>query len=207
MKNIRILKWLLVIQSFLPLFLLLLIKYWDPSAFILTGKFISGLLQGDAAVFGKAWQHSCFLTVVLHIICILMIAAGLLIYRLFDKIQRYGFVDKGETIMAGEDTTAEGSVFLLTYVTPMFLDDLNEWQGFLCFILLLTMTVLLMRNTNLYYQNPILCVLGYKTFRFEFSNKNKMSKEGIAITRGNFDKTKKVKWKHITDNVYLVYNK
>lgn len=209
MKNARILKWLLVIQSFFPLFLLLLIRYWDISVFTLTGRFFGGLLQGDIRVFGKAWHHAGFLTVILHMICILMIAAGLLIYWIFDKIQKYGFEDKGEKIIAGEDTTAEGSVFLLTYVTPLFLDDLNEGRGFLCFLLLLTMTVLLMRNTNLYYQNPILCILGYKTFRFEFSNagRNGMSKEGIAITRGNFDKNQNVKWKHIADNVYLVYNK
>lgn len=100
----------------------------------------------------------------------------------------------------------ENSVeFFVTYITPLILDDIDKGSGFLIFISIVIFLIFLMRNTNLYYKNPVLTILGYKSLRFHFESDTE--KEHIAITRGDVDASKLIKRKRISDNVYLVYNK
>ena len=44
----------LVLQSFCPLFFLLLIKYFDAALFVGLRKFLVGMIEGDFKVWGKA---------------------------------------------------------------------------------------------------------------------------------------------------------
>ncbi|NCB42197.1 MAG: hypothetical protein EOM59_06215 [Clostridia bacterium] len=203
-------KWLLIIQSFFPLSLLLLIKYFDFEVFRMVEVFISQIMNTPLAVINNAISHPKFILVVLHFLCIVMILAGVFIYLIFKNIQGYDYVDKGERVSVLEDTTETSVAFFVTYIIPMMMDGIDKPRGFLCFLIIIVTLVLLMRNTNLYYQNPILTIIGYKTFRFsllESPYKSMMDKSFIAITRGAFDETKIIERKHISDNVYLLYNK
>ena len=143
-------------------------------------------------------------------ICTILLVAGILIYLYFNKVQTVGFTDHAEKISVSNDTTETSAAFFVSYVMPMFLENIIELKGFLCFVIMMMLLIMLMRNTNLYYQNPILAVLGYKTFGFKFSETSDIalkSKDYIAITRGKIDETKIVKRKYIADNVFLIYNK
>lgn len=108
-------------------------------------------------------------------------------------------------IIIDADVTENSVTFFVTYITPLVLDDIDEGRGFFSFITIASLLILLMRNTNLYYQNPFLTILGYRSFYFHFEGEDGMG--NIAITRGNFDTSKLIKRKRISDNVYLVYNK
>lgn len=209
-KNKSGLKWLLIIQSFLPLSLLLLIKYGDLEVLKLLRKFVMQLWLSPFTAVINAFSHPKLLLTVLHIFCIAMILAGAFIYAVFKNIQGYGYVDKAEKIIITEDTTETSVAFFVTYIIPMMMDEIDQLRGFLCFLVILMTLVLLMRNTNLYYQNPILTIMGYKTFRFTFSEspyESMKGKEFIAITRGAFDESKIIERKYIADNIYLLYNK
>ena len=110
-----------------------------------------------------------------------------------------------EKIVIDADVTENSVTFFVTYITPLVLDDIDKGRGFFSFITIAVLLILLIRNTNLYYQNPFLTILGYRSFYFHFEGEDGI--EYIAITKGNFDKLKLIKRKRISDDVYLVYNK
>lgn len=205
MRENRYLKWLLIIQSFFPLFFLALIRCYSIYRLKLILQFIMGLFQGNFGVVSIALRHSELFSVTLLCICIIMLATGVMIYVLFNKTQKSGFKEENEKIIVDADTTENSAVFFVTYITPLVLDDMGECRGFLSFTAIIVVLILLMRNTNLYYQNPFIAILGYKSFYFHFPSDE--HNEYVAITKGDFDATRIIKRKCISDNIYLVYNK
>lgn len=205
------LKWLLIVQSFLPLFVLLFVKYIKQDVSKLVFKWIDLMVHGKIVeAITRAFLHEEFLRVIICLCCMVLLLLGGWIYYYFKGRELAGFTDRGEKISINGDTTEMSVAFFVTYVIPMVIDDITELRGFICFLVVISMLILLMRNTNLYYQNPILAVLGYKTFQFAFietRDEALKNKDYIGITRGKFDSTKIVKWKYISDNVFLVYNK
>lgn len=205
MKENKYLKWLLIIQSFLPLFLLILIRCFCLNNFKLVSQFFIRLFQKDFGVILIALNHPDLFSVILLCLSVIMLIIGIMIYVLFNKIQKFGFCEEHENIAVDADLTENSVAFFVTYITPLVLDDIGKKRGFLSFAAISIMLILLMRNTNLYYQNPFLTILGYKSFNFHFpSDENSVY---IGITRGDFDAEKIIKRKRISDNVYLVYNK
>lgn len=208
MKQNLFLKWLLIIQSFLPLFLLLFVKYIKKDVFKLIFKFTDLILHGKITkAITMSFFHEEILRVIICLCCMILLLFDGWIYYYFKGRELAGFVDRAEKISINGDTTEMSVAFFVTYVIPMVMDDITEIKGFICFLIVISMLILLMRNTNLYYQNPI---LGYKTFQFIFietGNENLKNTDYIGITRGEFDSTKIIKWKYISDNVFLVYNK
>ena len=158
----------------------------------------------------KAFRNVEFLRLVLILFSAILLITGILIYFYFNKTQTVGYTDHAEKISIGNDMTETSAAFFVSYVIPMLLEDITELKGFFIFVIIMIMLIMLMRNTNLYYQNPILAVLGYKTFGFKFSETSDVAlrdRDYIAITRGKIDETKIVKRKYIADNVFLIYNK
>lgn len=205
MKENKYLKWLLIVQSFLPLFGLVIIRCYSKIRVKLILDFLSELFQGNFKVIGTALKHPEIFATSLLCVCVAMFAFGLYINLFFQKNQSFGFQEEAKKITIDADVTENSVAFFVTYITPLVLDDIDETRGFFTFIAIITLLILLMRNTNLYYQNPFLTILGYRSFYFHFDGEDGMKK--IAITKGNFDATKLIKWKRISDNVYLVYNK
>ena len=65
-----------------------------------------------------------------------------------------------------------------------------------------------MWKTNLYYQNPVLTVLGYEVFSFKFETTQLTEyreKECIGITRSTVSEVHSIKKQKISDNVFLIY--
>lgn len=66
----------------------------------------------------------------------------------------------------------------------------------------------LMWKTNLFYQNPVLTLLGYEVFSFKFETTQLTEyseKECIGITRGIVGRGNSIKRQKISDNVFLIY--
>lgn len=96
----------------------------------------------------------------------------------------------------------------MTYVLPMAMDDLNSCKGIFVFSILMAMLFALMWKTNLYYQNPVLTVLGHEVFSFQFETtqlSEYSNTECIGITRGTVRTGHSIKRQKISDNVFLVY--
>ena len=198
----------LIMQSFAPLFLILLIKYFDLKLFHLCKMFSDIILNNPIYALTKAVIHSAFVTLILELFCLLWIIYSIYSVRKFEKSQRANFVSEGESLVDIEKISDSGVTFFMTYVLPMAMDDLDTWKGLIVFGILMVMLFALMWKTNLYYQNPVLTVLGYEVFSFKFETTQLTEysgKECIGITRSTVSEGHSIKRQKISDNVFLIY--
>ena len=72
--------------------------------------------------------------------------------------------------IALRDDRHVGASYFVTFTLPLLIDDVNTIRGFAVFVLLLSMLILLIARSDLFYQNPVLATLKYKVFRFKFVN-------------------------------------
>lgn len=203
------LKCKLIIQSFAPLYLLILIKYFDYHILINVKKFFQGLFLGDFSVLLKVYGNKYVGAFFVSALSIGWIISAFIAFWQFNEVQMSGFIDAGDKIEIDEQLTDSGVTFFMTFVFPLLLDDLTTIRGFVVFMGILILVFLLLWKTNLYYQNPILTILGYRVYRINFSEETgrDFHSKYIAISKGNLDASKIVKWKYIADDVLLVYNK
>lgn len=219
MKGKNFIKRALIIQSFMPLFIILLIKYFDKNLIRLTIKFFRVLPETPMSAFSEAVNSSFFFTWLLELICIIWIIWSVITIVQFRSIQNFGFNSQGETIYSVEDVSDSSVMFFMTFVLPMVLDDIGSPQGLILFLFIIVLLCVLMWKTNLYYQNPVLTILGYKILQFQFKNTELQAFKGrecIGITRGNWFKNEdssveslkesiQIKRQYLSDNVFLVY--
>lgn len=195
-------------QSFAPLFLILFVKYFRWELLQLIVIFIKKVCKAPEEAWTKAVSHSLFITVLLEVFCLFWILYSLYGIRKFSTSQQSNFTSAGESLTEIKKISDSGVTFFMTYVLPMALDDLNTFRGVIVFGILMIMLFSLMWKTNLYYQNPVLTVLGYEVFTFEFETTQMdeyRGKECIGITRGTVSENHSIKRQLIADNVFLIY--
>ncbi len=197
-----------VLQSFAPLFVLLLIKHIGHFDLIIL--FFSRIFRGDWSAFSSA-IHSSFLgSVVVSILCILWLAVTCIVVFAFHGFQRVNFDHHGEGIVIGEEKKDSGVTFLVSFVLPLLVDDVGTLRGFIFFITLLTMVIVLLMRSDLFYQNPVLTALKYKTYEFSFSspyNDVSSNKTYIGISKGCIPfENAAIKRKYIADGIFVIYN-
>lgn len=170
------------------------------------------LLERDRKI---AVLTSMFCSTVFWNICLLLIAliaslyGGISIIR-FRNEENWGFEDAGEKVKIIEKITDSGINFLMTFILPLIVDRVDSINNFILCVGLVVLVIILISKTNLYYQNPILILLGYKLYRVEFINaihEECKEKEFIVICHAELDENKIVKWKYIADDICLMYNK
>ncbi len=190
MKENRRLKKDLIIQSFSLLFILLFIKHFNLEIVKLTIVFLKRALAGDlknAAI--AAMKHNEIWNLIISVVCIIWVAKAILIFYGFKGIQSDGFRSRGETISICEEQTDAGATFLVSFILPLLIGDITNCREFIFFITLLFVIILLLTKTNLFYQNPVLVLLGYRVFKFRINNpasdiEHLEDRVIIGITRG-----------------------
>lgn len=198
----------LIMQSFAPLFLILFIRYFDCRLFSLLPKVLFYIKHKQWDVILNIPRHPMAATCVLEFICVIWILSSIAGAWEFSRLQTANFSSQGETLKNVEKMSDSGVAFFMTYVLPMAMDDLNTSKGLLVFIILMALLFTLMWKTNLYYQNPVLTILGYAIFSFQFETTQLSEFTGancIAITRKNLHCDKSIKRQLISDNVFVVY--
>ena len=204
------LKWELIIQSFLPLSILVVIKNAKLEVWKSLLKFFRRLYGGEISVLLDVYQHPHTWTFLLILISVLITISGCIAIWQFKEVQFSGFTDAGEKVKIEEEITDSGITFFMTFVLPLMMDDIDSWNDFIVYIGIISLVVILMAKTNLYYQNPVLTLLGYKLYKIEFVNPSLnecKNKQFIVVCRNELDEKKIVKWKYISDNICLMYNK
>lgn len=202
------LKKLLVLQSFCPLFLLIFIKRFEHGELII--RFFRSLIQGDWSVVERAWRNRFLGDVVIMVICVIWIVITVVVARGFTNLQNSGYDHHGEMISIKSEKKDSGVTFLVTFILPLFVDDVSTLGGFLFFIALLIMVIFFLMRSNLFYQNPVLIILHYKIYEFQFVMPYQDVKENktyIGLSKGSlpFDGAA-IKRKYIADDVFIVYN-
>lgn len=209
MKENLKLKRQLIVQSFLPLYVIFLIKYFDKDALILVVRFIQAIKRiGLPATIWKALWHQCFLTYFVEAICIYLIIYSLMGLLHFSDVQNTKYRSQADSVKDCAEISDSGLTFFMSFVLPMILDDINKPQGFLIFIIVMALLFILMWKTNLYYQNPVLTILGYRVYSFKFENTQLIDfrdKDCIGIAKNfRLKNGMTIKEAYITDNVFLV---
>lgn len=198
----------LIIQSFAPLFFILLIKYFKIEILHLLGIFFSTVTTSPSITVRKAIQHSLFINTILEMICLIWIIYSVLGILKFNHYQTKNFESQGESLTDIKKIENTSMSFFMTYILPLTLDNLDTFNGLLVFFSLLGIIFILMWKTNLYYQNPILTILGYDIFSFQFETTQIIAyqdKHFIGITREIICENKSIKRQKIADNVFLIY--
>lgn len=175
----------------------------------LSYKFIDKLFNREWSVFKIILKHDELLTYIVVLICTSWITISIIAYLKFKNFQTAGFQEDDE-IQIKNYTTDTGLGFFMTFVLPLVLDDLGEPREFIAFIVMILLVIILMLRTNLYYQNPVLIILGYTTFIFEIKNpqdRRMKDKDCIGITKGKINGEGIIKYQYIADDVFVVYDK
>ena len=208
MQEDKKLKSFLVLQSFCPLFLLVLFKHLGHFALVI--QFLTGLFHSDFSIFGKMVKSAALGDVILSVFSIIWLISTVIVAIGFRNFQYSSFASHGETIIIGAEKKDSGATFLMTFILPLLLDDVSTIRGFLVFCVLLTMVIYLLMQSDLFYQNPVLVALHYKTYEFRFNSSYKdveKDKVYIGVTKGRLPYDGAViKRKYIADDVFLVYN-
>ena len=207
----------LVSQSFMPLYLLLLIRYADFGGVI---KYLWQLWRSDdiGAYIASDLQDtekSLLITCILMVLSILSIVVGMITFVMFENFWKSNTDDLGEKIAIDGYDLDVGITFFVTYILPLMLDDIDTLRGFMVFIVLMALMRILLKRSNLYYQNPVLAVMGYKVFKFRFvenasgiSNDRFNDRLFVGLTKGKrIDEGRTVKRRYLEDDVFLLFGK
>ena len=207
MQEDKKLKLLLILQSFCPLFFLIFIRYVGHLGLIL--RFFNGLIQGDISVVERAWKSSYCGNVVIAFLCVIWFLITVVVTLGFRDFQSYNFAHHGEKINIISEKNDSGATFLVTFVFPLFVDDVSTLRGFIFFIALFTMVIFLLMQTDMFYQNPVLTALGYRSYEFQFVNPYQDVQENkiyIGLSKEEPTKEAVIKRKYIANDVFLICN-
>ena len=208
MQEDKKLKCFLVLQSFCPLFLLIFIQH--VGHFYLVFRFFKGVFRGDWSVFGKMVKSAAIGDIVISVFCIIWFVITVIIALGFRNYQNSNFAHNGETIVIISEKKDSGVMFLMTFILPLLVDDVSTPREFIFFFVLLAMVIYLFMRSDLFYQNPVLVALNYKTYEFQFVTPYQDIQENktyIGMTKGSLPCDRAaIKRKYIADDVFLVYN-
>lgn len=202
------LKRLLILQSFCPLFLLVFIQHVGHFSFVY--RFFVGVYHRDFSVLVDAINGSAIGDVIITFFCIIWFIITAVVAFGFRSIQEFSFDHYGETIVVKSEKKDSGVSFLVSFILPLLVEDVSTFRGFIFFIALLTMVIFLLVRSDLFYQNPVLVALKYKTYEFQFVTSYtdvKKDRTYIGLSKGEIPSEKAaIKRKYIADNVFIVYN-
>ncbi len=184
----------LILQTFLPLFILLLIKNFR--------------IEDITSLYGESslYNNMLFLKIGVLILCFVFSIGGLIsLYSFCHSMQDSGFTSRNEHIKIIKHKSEEGLIFLVSYIIPLSMNNVfDTLNSFAFFIFIIVLIYLLVNNSELFYQNPILICLGYRVVSYKIVERGET--QFIGIIRRNFDENKVIKAKNIVNNINLIIN-
>lgn len=207
-----ILKRSLMLQSFAPLFTLLAIKYFNPTKFWhLTVSFVKLFSDKGMVAVPIAVENKNFGSFLIFMISLMWLLATFIVAIGFTGMQKSGFRSAGEKIsIVGSPDTGK-VIFLMNYILPLMINDVSSIRKLMSFLLLLLTVIVVLIDSDTFYQNPVLSVMKYRTFTFKFINPASDIKHSnrvyVGITHGApIAEDDVIKRKYISDGVFLIYN-
>lgn len=207
-----VLKRSLMLQSFAPLFALLAIKYFNPAMFWhLTVSFVKLFSDKGMVAVPIAVANKNFGSFLIFMISLMWLLATFIIAIGFTGMQKSGFRSAGEKISIVGSPDNGNDIFLVNYILPLMINDVSSVRKLISFLLLLSTVIVVLIDSDTFYQNPVLSVMKYRTFTFKFVNPASDIKHSnrvyVGITHGApIAEDAVIKRKYISDGVFLVYN-
>lgn len=187
-------KFKLMIQSLSPLALLTIIRNFC---------FVTIDENGVELSFHDFVQTNWTLLIILSL-CLCWLLGAVVCFFSFGAF-RYTDKKTGFTVKNVMEREDAGLNFFMTLVLPLLIDDVASIQGALSFLVIVTMILILLSKTNLFYANPILSILGYRIYEFSFNSNSEFSNEVIiGIAHGKIEDQQCIEYKKINENVLYV---
>lgn len=101
-----------------------------------------------------------------------------------------------------EEYKENSLIFFVTYILPLITIDINNMRNYWCFNIILSIIFILCYKTNLWYCNPILSILNYKTYKVSTK-----SKSFIAISKDYIKVDDAIEILEISEDVMYVRKK
>jgi hypothetical protein len=190
----------LSILSFAPLFCLMMVKKWNCALF---NDLCSWICYKQHSV--PVMDEGRIVTLIIFAISIIWLIISIIVLIQFFDFSRASGADRDDHIRIVADTTDAGFVFFLSYVVPL-MAHIDSYHGLILFGLLFLMVIVLMIKTNLYYQNPVLTILGYRSCEYQYVG-DQFGDIYIGIYHGKLETSKAVIYKTISGSVRLIRNR
>lgn len=143
------------------------------------------------------WSSLLFLNVVPFIVLVVLVVVTGLFFK-------FNYESKGATQLAKkikkvENIQFENLSFLATYIIPLVAFDLSKTRGCVMLVLVLALMGAIFVNTNTFYLNPSLAVLGYRIYRITSSK----DEQFVVISRSKLSENDWISPRLIDDNIYF----
>lgn len=180
-------KFKLTIQSLFPLYVILLvfnINRWNS-------------FDKEYQTF---WDTNWYI-VVAKVFLLILILISIIFYFALICFKKYGN-ETHTKIEKCRNINDQSLLFFVTFILPICFSDFTDYHQILCCLITLVMMIILLLKTNLYYQNPILTLIGYNIFEIYTE-----SRTLLVITRDKLKPGGYISKKKISDNVYYAKEK
>lgn len=101
-----------------------------------------------------------------------------------------------------QNESHEYAAFIMSYIFPLIGFNLDDPRDITAFIVLLIMIGYIFVNSNLYYKNPVLLLVGYRIYKAKCL-KDGIEDEVILITKSNIKNEQKLRTIMLESKVYL----
>ena len=180
----------LMVQSLSPLFLLTIIRNWSFKTQGEEGK----VLKTKEFVIENGVLILTILVCFIWVICSIWFFFEFLAFKWSDKKDGYEIVNVFENKEASLN-------FFITLILPLMLDDIDTIQGSITFIVIILLICILLYRTDLYCANPVLAILGYRVYEFEFMDNESMATgKYVGICKGKVSEGQTIEYKVIDKN-------
>ena len=190
----------LIFISFAPLSLLLLIKNFNIDSYKYVIYICMDMFRG-----GNRCLSTCAMPIIdtlIMLICSISLIIAIVFYFKVMRGQKYGFCEDKDIENISYNTELSMD-FFVAYIIPLVI-KIDSVRDFIVIVLIVRFLERLINNTDYYYCNPILTLLKYNTFSFNF--KDEKNVKSIGITYGRLKPEIPMKYKKICENVYFIYN-
>ena len=210
MKDNLNLKRGLITQSLSPVFGLLIIRHVHFDFQILICKFFDNIFSSPKETIVKMWFHPRLGELLIVVCGLVWVINSFIISFAFNATRDAGFESRGEMVTTVQEQKDAAASFLMTFILPLLIDELSSPQYWFSYILVIIVVYAVLYQSNLYYQSPVLALLGYRVFKFKIKNPSdslEKNTEYIGITKkSTLNEESAIMWKHIADDVFLIYN-
>lgn len=192
----------LLIQSLSPIAILTIIKIFPINLFVLFKR----LALTPMDVFRLYWRHITNVDkdYIILTFCFLIVVWALFSYWLFRDTLSVGTTNNFSIKAKLENEDASLNFFFF-FLFPLVIDDFSNWNSFVFYFVTILITVRLLWDTTLFYKNPVLTVLGYNIYNFEFhENPKEPEKELIGICHGEIQTETIIVYKKLFSKVYFI---
>jgi len=168
-------QFVLFVTSYIPLFLLIVLKQiFENFDFLFWGGFSWNAILLCIERFG--------LSIILTIVSII----GFLGYRVtFTNLEKTATNGDNVTVLNVNNKNSESVGYIATYIIPFLFQGLNNWYELMAFSFIMIIIYRIYINSNLILINPVLS-FKYSIYEIEYQQQNGKIKNGLIISKSKY---------------------